>query len=276
MRAGNPFLDAEQVRGVLYGAPDRLAKRTSALISARVSGRPVNEVLGEMVRDRLPVPVTQARLLDVGCGRGSTSRALANLSPNALVAVDLSPALAAATSHRLAASGKRHAIAADFHRLSFTSECFDVAVAAFCLYHADHPSHVIAEIARCLRPGGVFIAVTKSLDSYSELDAVLERSSLLPDQGEWPRLYETAHSRNIGELAAAALDVVEVRHDVHCFRFVDLEHLAAYLVTTPRYPLPDRLRDDPRRLAGELRSRLGQGSVEASSTVTYLVGVRRA
>ncbi|WP_163511180.1 methyltransferase domain-containing protein [Fodinicola acaciae] len=42
----------------------------------------------------------------------------------------------------------------------------DTAVAAFCLYHAAEPAHVVREIARCLRPSGTVVLATQSADSY--------------------------------------------------------------------------------------------------------------
>ncbi|GAA3744994.1 SAM-dependent methyltransferase [Spinactinospora alkalitolerans] len=231
-------------------------------------------MLAELIRGRLHTPIAEAKLLDVGCGRGTTSRALAALAPRALVALDLSSALAATARARL--PDPHAVIAADFHHLPFSGGGFDAAVAAFCLYHASDPITVITEIARCLRPEGLFIAVTKSLDSYSELDTLLAASGLVPRPDDRPSLYEAAHSHNIAALAAPVLDVLQIRHDEHRFRFTSLEHLARYLATTPKYPLPDRFRDAPQQLAKELCQHLVDGPVEASSTVTYLVGARRA
>ena len=43
----------------------------------------------------------------------------------------------------------------------------------------------VAEIARCLRPGGVAVLVTKSLDSYAELDHLVQAANLDPDAVYW-------------------------------------------------------------------------------------------
>lgn len=267
----HPFLDPARVRGDLYARPTRLASRTHALMGARVRGTPVVDVLTHLLTQRLPAPLRQARVLDVGCGRGTTSQALASLDPAVLVALDLSPALAATTSGRLPRNHPSAAMCADYHRLPFASQTFDAAVAAFCLYHSPEPARVIAEISRCLRPGGRFVAVTKCADSYSELDELLTELGLAPPRRARSSLYSAANSTNIADLAEPVLDVDEVIHEQHVFRFSSPEHLAQYLVTTPKYDVTETASD----LAAQLQERGCPTPVEATSTVTYLVGVPR-
>ncbi len=59
-------------------------------------------------------------------------------------------------------------IRADFSRLPFPNGSCDLVVAAFCLYHSRDPASIIAEIARCLVPGGTAIFAVKSADSYRD------------------------------------------------------------------------------------------------------------
>ncbi|MFL1376790.1 class I SAM-dependent methyltransferase [Nocardiopsis protaetiae] len=274
MPPANPFLDQEQIRGTLYSGPERLASRTGALLEARTSGTPVVEVLADLLRTWLALPVPDAHLLDVGCGRGTTSRALAELGPASLVALDLSPGLVSTTRSRLPPGGRRAAVCADFHRLPFGSGTFDATIAAFCLYHSSDPTAVIGEISRCLRIGGVFIAVTKSVDSYRELDELLTDIGLTSNTASQPSLYAAAHSENIHALSAPHLEVGQLLHEEHRFRFETLEHLAGYLATTPKYTFASSTGSDRQRLTEELRRHGCATPVSASSTVSYLVGVR--
>ena len=114
-----------------------------------------------------------ALVADLGCGRGTTTRMLAErLASARVIAVDLSAALLDAARNQLPAE-RAGSIRADFHCLPLASRSCDVVVAAFCLYHSPSPGQVIGEIARCLRPGGTAILATKSADSYRELDRLM-------------------------------------------------------------------------------------------------------
>ncbi|MGH3673562.1 MAG: class I SAM-dependent methyltransferase [Pseudonocardiaceae bacterium] len=108
---------------------------------------------------------------------------------------------------------------ADFHHLPLADTAYHAAVAAFCLYHSPHPAHALAlaEIARCLAPGGPAVLVTKSADSYHELDELVAETGLDPGATSRPSLYETAHSTHLPALTASVLTVHAVIHDRHAF-----------------------------------------------------------
>lgn len=207
-------------------------------------------------------------MADIGCGRGTTTLQLTRRFPAArLVAADLSLPLLWASRRRLPAGVT--AVCADFHRLPFADGSLDVAVTAFCLYHSPRPSLAVAEVARSLVPGGRTIIVTKSADSYHELDALMAASGLDPAARRRPSLYASFHSGNAARIVGRHLSVRRVVHQRHIFRFTDLAHLAAYLVTTPKYQLPTEAAA-PQALAALLWSRLGERTVTTTSTVTYL------
>jgi ubiquinone/menaquinone biosynthesis C-methylase UbiE len=278
--AANPFLDSALARDRLYATADRLSARTSALLTARTTGTPVTEVLIHLAQTVLGTATEQARVLDIGCGRGSTSLALTTgLRPATLIALDAAPAMLTATRQRLAAGScppTAQVVAGDFHRLPIDDRSIDLAVAAFCLYHSTRPSRALAEIARCLRPGAAVIVATKSRDSYAELDQLVATAGLDPLATERPSLYQTLHSDNLADLTATAFTVEHVQHDQHLFRFTDLGHAATYLATSPKYQFPHGLAGDPAPLAAELRRRLPDRPVETLSTVSYAIGRRRA
>jgi SAM-dependent methyltransferase len=217
------------------------------------------------------------RVADIGCGRGSITVRLARQHPTAaVVAVDQSPTLLAVVRDRLTAQNHRlHLVAADFHHLPIISASTDVVVAAFCLYHSPRPERAVAEIARCLCPGGCLIVITKSADSYRAVDALIAGSGLDPDALRRPSLYRTFHTGNAEQHVTAA--GLTVRHRVdqdHEFRFADLAHLADYAATSPKYQLPAELTREPRRLADALRHRVPDRPVTATSTVTYVVATK--
>jgi SAM-dependent methyltransferase len=214
---------------------------------------------------------------DLGCGRGTTTLILVDRLPEArLVAVDLSAVVLASARARLKRDATNRVcwLCADFHHLPIRDGACDLMVAAFCLYHSPRPADAIAEWARCLAPGGIAVLVTKSLGSYRALDELVAAAGLDPDACRRPSLYGAAHSANLAGLAARSLTVRHVEHHEHRFTFADLGHVADYLATSPKYAIPAPLRGDAALLAGTLRARLPDEPVTATSTVTYVIGVR--
>jgi len=265
-----PFLDQQLISGSLYGNQQRLAARTGALLSAKTSGRSAAEVISAIALQACSS--VGGLVLDIGCGRGASTVALARSLPRSRVlALDASVALLVAARHRLQQSGWQAAtIQADFHQLPLPAGRAELAVAAFCLYHSPWPRRVLQEIARCMAPGGTVILATKSADSYAALDRLVAASGLDPQAETRPSLYGTFHSGNITALAASVLTVHDVRHETHRFRFHDLAHASAYLATSPKYRLPPGLTGNPTALAERLSERLPDGPIETTSEVSYL------
>lgn len=268
----SPFLDPDAISGSLYRNQQRLADRTSALISAKITGRPTAQVIAKYASKAAP---GTGPVLDIGCGRGASTLALAQALPGARIcAIDASAPLLSATRARAFAHGLTvHTVRADFHRLPLPTAGAALAVAAFCLYHSPEPARVLREIVRCLTPGATVILATKSADSYASLDRLVAASGLDPSAVTRPGLYGAFHSGNLRATAEDVLDIQDVVHEAHRFRFRDLAHAAAYLATSPKYQLPPGLAGDPDALAGQLRQTLPDQPVETSSVVSYLVAI---
>lgn len=268
----NPFTNPVWVRGALYESADRLVRRTGALHRARASGRHAAAVICELAEE---APGADTGLVaDLGCGRGTTTRLLAELLPRAkVIGADLSAALLLAARQRMTGTGRAALVRADFDQLPFSNHSCNLVVAAFCLYHARSPENVITEIARCLVAGGTAIIAVKSADSYRELDQLVARSGLDPAAETRPSLYQAAHSGNIESLAAASLDVGQVIHETHRFIFPTFADVAEYLSTSPKYHLPPGLPGHPAALTAALRQWAVDEPVTAASVVTYLTAV---
>jgi len=262
----NPFLDPHAVTD-LYCDPARLSQRTSALRQAKLAGPEVAETICDLLAGSIGA---NSRVIDVGCGRGSTTINLAQrFRPHELIALDASQAVLDVALQRFTATGvEARTQLADFHRMPFPSSSTDAVVAAFCLYHSPNPTKAIGEFVRILRPGAVAVLVTKSADSYSELDRLVVESGLDEQAARRPSLYESFHSTNIAALASAHLNVTKVIHERHLFRFHDFHHLAAYLTTTPKYCL----NTSAEAVSARLRRWRPNHQVTASSTVSYLLG----
>jgi len=98
-----------------------------------------------------------ATILDLGCGTGVVTRALAARDGFAgtVTGIDQSPHFIAAAKRLGAGVAARVEFAvADAHELPFPDACFDAAVAHTLVSHVRDPIAVLAEAARVVRPGG--------------------------------------------------------------------------------------------------------------------------
>ncbi|MEO5877938.1 MAG: class I SAM-dependent methyltransferase [Streptosporangiaceae bacterium] len=253
----------------LYTSEDRTRQRSDALLSAKVSGRNISEVICGLA-DTIRLP-DHPDIIDIGCGQGRTTVRLAHhFGEASLTAIDASPAMVAAT-HEGTANLNVKAQVGDFHALRFPDSAFDLAVAVMCLYHSPTPDLAIRDIGRTVRTQGAAIFVTKANDSYRELADLLETAGLDLAATKRPSLYEAAHSGNLPDLTTkGGLRVEQVEHEIHTFTFTDLLHTATYLATCPQFKLAEEFRH-PDPLAAELRARIPDGPVTTTATITYVL-----
>lgn len=118
----------------------------------------------KVVALRAVTEVAPERVVEVGCGPGDLAAAIAAETGAQVVAVDLSPRMV-----ELARGRGVDARLGDAQDLPFDDGAFDVAVAAWMLYHVPDLRTGIAELARVLRSGGRLVAVTNSVQHLLEL-----------------------------------------------------------------------------------------------------------
>jgi ubiquinone/menaquinone biosynthesis C-methylase UbiE len=152
-RLDDPALVADE-----YADETRLRRRASAYTGAHTALDARVPAVAAVVEAR------PARVLEVGCGWGELAEWLARDTAAQVVAVDLSERMV-----ELARARGVDAQVGDVQELPFADGSFDVAVAAWMLYHVPDLDRGLSELARVLRPGGALVAVTNSRYHLLEL-----------------------------------------------------------------------------------------------------------
>src|SRR4051794_7813453 len=153
MRLDDPLLVAAE-----YADERRLRRRASAY-----TGSP-GEADARVPLVAAVAAVRPRRVLEVGCGWGELALWIGRETGAEVVAVDLSPRMV-----ELARESGVDARVADVQELPFEDGAFDVAVAAWMLYHVPDLDRAVAELARVLRPRGRLVAATNSRFHLQEL-----------------------------------------------------------------------------------------------------------
>ncbi len=120
-----------------------------------------------------------ARVLDLGCAGGFMAEALATRGAD-VTGIDPAAEAIAAAKHHAAIMG--HAITYDTgvgEALPYDDASFDVVVCVDVLEHVSDLPRVLAEIARVLRPGGVFLFDTINRNPLARLATITVAEDIL-------------------------------------------------------------------------------------------------
>jgi ubiquinone/menaquinone biosynthesis C-methylase UbiE len=141
------------------------------------------------------------RVLDVGCGPGATALAFAERVAS-VVALDLTPAMLA-QARRLAADRGLANVrfeCGNAERLPFPDASFDLVTSRLAAHHVSDPAAMVAEVARVLAPGGVFLLSDTISPEDPARDSFLNAFELLRDPShvrdhrisEWQQMFRAA------------------------------------------------------------------------------------
>ena len=132
-------------------------------------------------------PLAGLAVLDAGCGPGWYTQYLIEHDAN-VTAVDASAKMVAVTRAR--AQGRAEVLEADLRRpLPFPPASFDLVVCSLVLHYLENWEDVFGELARVLKPGGLFLASLPhpfadfqgfGLDSYLETKRFTVEKSVGP------------------------------------------------------------------------------------------------
>jgi len=137
--------------------------------------------LTRQVLDRIPLD-SIAKILDLGCGQGHTTRMLAEQFPNAsATGFEYDAALVAQASADLSNPPRIAFQQGDASRLPFPSASFDLVFTRYMLLHVPDPPTVIPEMFRVTRPGGFVVAYEPDccIEFCYPPNAAMERMSYL-------------------------------------------------------------------------------------------------
>ncbi len=199
-------------------------------------------------------------VLDVGSGIGSYYDCLHEHWPDVTYhAIDQSPGM-------LQQHPAQDALAvADAQALPFAERSFDVVMANHMLYHVPDIEHAVLEARRVLKPDGIFMAATNSVQSMPEFHALFRRGMLLlstPGKiySQPPLPAQTNFALENGARILSRYYYAVVRHDLpSTLVFPSVEPVMAYLESTRsiREPqLPETINWDDLMLV--LRDQVGR------------------
>jgi SAM-dependent methyltransferase len=169
------------------------------------------------VFDRLDFP-DAAEILEVGCGPAELWAQNCERIPEGwrLTLADLSPGMLETACEALGERAEYRV--ADIQELPFADETFDGVIANHMLYHVPDVPRALAEVARVLRPDGVFYASTNGADHLKEI----KRLYVNPEP--WGFRFEEA-----GEELGAVFGEVEADEFPDSLEVTEVEPVVAFV-----------------------------------------------
>lgn len=145
-----------------FGRTDLLDEVTLEALVTRFEARGKHPLFSKMLQEYLGAMNIDGtnRVLDIGCGTGLASRAIARRPgfSGKVTGIDLSPYLIEAAKRLARDEGiaeRAQFQAGNGQSLDFSDGTFDAVVAHTLLSHVDDPSTVLKEAARVMRAGGI-------------------------------------------------------------------------------------------------------------------------
>jgi ubiquinone/menaquinone biosynthesis C-methylase UbiE len=218
-----------------------------------------------------------AEVLDVGCGPGYFWQQAAPGLPDdhPLTLSDLSPGMVQEALTRVRSLGKWQAVCrrvAGAGSLPFQDSSFDIVFAMHVLYHAQDPELAVTEITRVLRPHGIAVISTNSVNNYAEIFRLGSAAFGGPrvDPGAAMFSWESA-----APLLDRLFEKVELEASTYTMRVTDAADVVSYLTSLP--PGDAANSDQRERLQAMVETALrdGGGVLPVQRSSGYFVAQKR-
>lgn len=164
---------------------EQFGSTAAAYLTSAVHAQGVD--LQELAQIAAAIP--QARVLDLGCGGGHASFAVAPVVEK-VIAYDLSAEMLDVVASAAAERGLDNLAVrqGSADRLAFPDASFDLVCTRFSVHHWRNVPQALREILRVLKPGGRFIVIDTAAPADVLADTYVQAIELLRD---------TSHVRNI-------------------------------------------------------------------------------
>jgi SAM-dependent methyltransferase len=157
-------------------------------------------------------------VLDIGCGRGQTTREAARMArAGSALGVDISASAIERAREIARVQGLRNVAfeRADAQVHRFPEERFDLAISRFGTMFFDDPVAAFANIGRALRPAGRLVMTVWQASERNEWDVAIHRSLAGPVAAAGPDPFSLADPPTVKGILAAAGFAAVTFTDVH-------------------------------------------------------------
>lgn len=137
------------------------------------------------------------RVLALGAHPGSAARVLGavpDINPSMLVHSDLSEHMLGAPTSGI------HSVVGSDELLAFADQSFDLIMAPLTLHFVNDLPGALAQIRRCLRPGGLFLTSLFGGETLMEFRDAFARAEIQVEGGLSPRIIPFADVKSFGAL----------------------------------------------------------------------------
>jgi len=188
----------------------------------------------QWVFDQFQFPKT-CQVLELGCGPGFLWRENLDCIPDTwkITLSDFSTGMVDEAEQLLKDKGTFQFDVIDAQSIALPDEHFDAVIANHMLYHLPNRSKAFEEIARVLKPGGIFYAATNGYEHLKQLDELMLQ--LHPDMGNADHFTKPFRLENGGNQLSPYFIDIKIHPYDDALQVTEVEPLIDYLVSGIAY-----------------------------------------